>query len=439
MKQKRKFYFFVSFSSASMSLYANDCVTFYGGDRPLDRATAYAREHGLPVFGHEKGKGRYFIVTGYNNFFVNYMRCKAVRERVYHEYIRGSCNLYIDIDAERYNNPNLYDDDKACSLVVQAIMEELWRQFGIHKQSVDVVELDSSTRDKLSRHYIFNIRDENGRYTIGWKNSSHCGIFMRILSARINKERYPGLFVSAVIGKRKTQKFIVDLQPYGRNKCMRTYMSCKPGDCQRLLRTAEEKKEGSTEPKYVTFLKSMICVFAGNDDRKLSRVLQMTNTDSSSDVIPSQIAALAKVVHCRRKRYINEDCLDVRSSQDVPSDYLKLVKSTLKQNMYSVVYRQDKDIVRAWVYDKYCRVKGSCHRKNHVFYEFNFATGVYYQSCLSDACAGRQSKHKPIPNYVPKKRHKTVMLPLSEIFPMKQILNYALAAFNRAFFSCELL
>lgn len=408
-----------------MSLYATKCATFSRESedgKPLDRALAYAAKNGgLPVFAHEQSRGRYFIVTGYNSFFVQYMRKKCVSERTYHEYIHGVCNLYVDIDAERFGNPQLYEDNYACELINNEILAAFYRLYGISKEYVEIIELDSSTNVKLSRHYIYNIKDENGSYTVGWESNKECGLFMRYIQSRISPRTHPGLFV---IGgtKHKTRKFIVDLQPYGNDKkCMRTYMSCKPGDSRKLLRTHKEKVENITEPNWLLYLKSLACFFVGNEEKKLTRVLRVTNINNKESNI--NIDALIPFMKMKRSyhcSYSNNNNNDA-SCTNMPDEYLELVKSTLQYKMYSIKYSEEHETARIWVYNKYCAVKGDFHEQNHVYYIFNFRSGVYYQSCLVEACGGRHSEPLPIPDYTPKCKQRLSTVSLSLIFPLKTI------------------
>jgi len=409
-------------------LYSCTHATFRGESeqgKPLDRALEYAEKRGLRVFGHERQlysnssrTGRYFIVTSYHSFFTKYMN-RCLQRRTYHEYIQGACNLYMDIDAERYGNPGLYEDDKACELVVDAVLCELRRRYSIERSSVEIIELDCSTEVKLSRHYVFNIRDADGRYTVGWRSSRHCGLFMRAVASKIDRRRHAGLFVLG--GKKDRQrKFIVDLQPYGNKKCLRTYMSCKPGDCRRLLRTREEKTAGITEPNFLTFLKSMICFFVGNESGQLSRVLTVTEKQKRvPGLAQGQIDAVAGLVRSAKRAYCADD--DSSTGIELPAEYMELVKSTLQCRMYSARYNEETQTLRTWVYSKYCAIKGDEHEHNHVFYVFNFGTGMYYQGCLVDACGGRYSEPQPIPDYVPscKRRKLEHMICLRSLFPLK--------------------
>ena len=388
--------------------------------KPLDRARCCSKKNGyLPIFAKETLYGRSIIVTGYNKFFVRYMKDVQAKQRCYHEYIVGMCNLYIDIDAERFGNPQLYEDNKACDLILDMVYERLYERYKIKKERVDVVCLDSSNERKLSRHYIFNIRDENGYYTVAWRDSIQCGIFMNSIVARFNVTQYPGLYVTAG-QKAYTKNCIIDRQVYGRNKSLRTYMSGKPKDPTRLLRTPQELDNRSTTPNLITFLHSLVCYFVGNEYKNMTQVLSMHEDVSRETKMVLNNAQLMELTLKKehKSRYSKRK---VSSSNDIPDEYLEVVKKTLKHSLYGMCYDKQTNSLRTWVDSKVCEIAGKKHSKNHVYYTFNFDKGIYYQGCLSEnnGCVG---KHGPIRNligYKTQKRRKTVptkSVPLAPFF-----------------------
>lgn len=378
--------------------------------KPLERAIRYATKNGgLPVFAKESERGRTIVVTSYSTFFFRDVKAVPLKQRCNHEYILGPCNLFIDIDAERFGNAHLYSDDTASNIIVDAILSELQKQFGIESQRVDVVCLDGSTKTKLSRHYTFNIRDSNGSYSVAWKNSTECGLFIDGVIARLNPHTHPGIYTRS---KKCAYKCIIDKQVYGTRRSLRTYMSTKPKQPEKLLRTPEERQSGSTAPQLLTFLQSLVCHFLGNDQKEMTRLL----TVSCSTEDAQNSTAFDDLVQCggsfRPRRRFDSYSND---SSDIPEDLLQLVRHTLKCDLYNTSYNTSSNRLFTRVYSKECEIAKRKHSGNNVYYIFLFNSGVYYQGCPSEHCAGKHGPIRDIPGYNKRRKRRKVAVSTTDI------------------------
>lgn len=386
---------------------------FYGdteAGKPLDRALRFARQHGkLPVFAKETEKGRTIIVCDHTHLFMNYLNVPLSSRACYHEYIVGPCNLFIDIDADRHGNPQLYTDDKACELILKTVLQQLHSRFHIKESQVQIVDLDSSDEHKLSRHLILNLshHDLEGsgtNTTIAWKSSRECGAFMRQVIALLPERTYPGLYAR---GEKKNAQHtasscIVDMQVYGNRRSLRTYMSAKPGCPWRLLRSKEERKANCTTPQLVPFFQSLVCYFLGNEQKKQLKLLQFSPEKSSSTLTAEAALLFAQLPRTCRKRFRTGGG-DTLLLDDCPASYLECVKQALPFRLYGLKYNAEKQTLLTWAYNKQCELAGHEHEKNNVYYVFDFTAGVYRQGCLNEThgCSKKRGQDRPIPGHTP--------------------------------------
>ena len=100
------------------------------------------------------GKRR-FLVSQTNEFLSRYTNIEAKHRHVY-EIIREGypCRLYFDIEFYCPSNPTL-NGDMLCARWVAIICWRLFEIYGLAVGPEHVVELDSSTTDKFSRHLVF--------------------------------------------------------------------------------------------------------------------------------------------------------------------------------------------------------------------------------------------------------------------------------------------
>lgn len=184
---------------------------------------------------------------------------------------------------------------------------------------VRLVTLDSSAAYKLSRHYVFRIRNT------AWASNAACGSFMQefyerilaqetraartILGAQTDKdeEKPSELESRRIIGRvlsnaehlaaleralcrpsffvftpssREAACFVVDMQVYSKNRTFRMYQSSKPGSNRRFLQTVEEKRAQSFHPDETVFYQSLVTFFYNNGHR-VTRVIEPCDFEHS--------------------------------------------------------------------------------------------------------------------------------------------------------------
>ncbi|KFH08567.1 herpesviridae ul52/ul70 dna primase [Toxoplasma gondii VAND] len=153
---------------------------------------ALAVLHGLPqnlrnLFGlfaqeiAEKGVRRY-LVASYRDFVGGYLkmvRSQTQNRHLYEVLMEGQpCWLYFDVEFSKALNPEINGED-AVALLKTLLVKFLRERFAFPLRNSDIVDLDSSTQDKLSRHLIVKaVRDREA--DIGNRSTSHeaCALWL---------------------------------------------------------------------------------------------------------------------------------------------------------------------------------------------------------------------------------------------------------------------
>lgn len=186
---------------------------------------------------------RSYIVSSYGRFVDYYWRKCLPTNRHYYELIRDQtpCRLYFDLEFQKSANPELANDPKLMEQLmtefINELLEELELSFGsyfeelAHKKSGnslcfsfsrrDIVDLDSSTPKKFSRHLIVHLP-----FGALFANAIEVGIFVKNFVSRVAGEQANGLMLQRD------------------RKVLAKYF---------LVNSAPPQKEGELMPRNVTF------------------------------------------------------------------------------------------------------------------------------------------------------------------------------------------
>nr|XP_020765843.1 DNA-directed primase/polymerase protein isoform X2 [Odocoileus virginianus texanus] len=82
------------------------------------------------------------------------------------------CKLYFDLEFNKLANPGA-DGKKMVALLIEHVSKALQEFYRVNCSTEDVLNLDSSTEEKFSRHLIFQLRD------VAFKDNIHVGNFVR--------------------------------------------------------------------------------------------------------------------------------------------------------------------------------------------------------------------------------------------------------------------
>ncbi|XP_075866797.1 DNA-directed primase/polymerase protein isoform X2 [Microcebus murinus] len=115
---------------------------------------------------------RIYLVTTYTELWFYYKS----RKNLLHCYEvipeNAVCKLYFDLEFNKPANPGA-DGKKMVALLIEHVCKELQELYSVNCSAEDVLNLDSSTDEKFSRHLIFQLHD------VAFKDNIHVGNFVR--------------------------------------------------------------------------------------------------------------------------------------------------------------------------------------------------------------------------------------------------------------------
>jgi len=147
------------------------------------------------IFAVETSKSgkRKYIVCHLGRFMHSYWRLCAPHARHFYELIREGdpCRLYFDLEYNKEANPQLSRDIDAnrqlMEQFIQQLILEIKDQFNIDIRLENIIDLDSSTKSKFSRHLIVHM--PNGEL---FRDAMECGVFVKNFVGRLVDEIVTG-------------------------------------------------------------------------------------------------------------------------------------------------------------------------------------------------------------------------------------------------------
>ncbi|PRW44999.1 DNA-directed primase polymerase isoform X1 isoform A [Chlorella sorokiniana] len=206
---------------------------------------------GLDVFSVEyglEGKRR-FIVASRAHFWQRY---SGMVQRHYYEIIRAGapCHLYFDLEFGREDNPGV-DGAAAVYALLSLLRDALRDRFSLDMQDDWVLELDSSTPTKFSRHLIVRILGA------AFASNAHVGTLVLQLCAAARERRdQDERCARLIVRKGEEEALFVDPAVYSRNRAFRLYLSSKSGKQTILRNTGRFGGAGLTQRE--TFFATLI-------------------------------------------------------------------------------------------------------------------------------------------------------------------------------------
>ncbi|KAM7394327.1 hypothetical protein PAMP_021139 [Pampus punctatissimus] len=106
------------------------------------------------------------------------------------------CKLYFDLEFHKPSNKEA-DGKNMVSLLIQYVCERLMDIYGIECSAKNILNLDSSTEEKFSRHLIFNLQNA------AFKDNIHVGAFIHAILQQVLSTTKSGICLD-VKGNRET-------------------------------------------------------------------------------------------------------------------------------------------------------------------------------------------------------------------------------------------
>ncbi|XP_060971352.1 uncharacterized protein LOC115717545 isoform X2 [Cannabis sativa] len=281
---------------------------------------------------HFNGQRR-FLVSTYMEFWKRYKNMDS-KFRHHYEVIQEGlpCHLYFDLEFSRRENAEK-DGDEMVDLLISVILEALRDKFSIQGSREWIVELDSSTDGKFSRHLIIRIPKT------AFKDNSHAGAFVN--------ESDEEMFMDSLICNMDAdcEKLLV---------CKMDLL------CTKILQFNTEVNR-SYEQRY-------------SCPQELALNGCGINSSATYLMGKSPLPALDTFIE------------SIASTGNVPG---KIRSWYLFSDYGLMVYSMSRN--------RYCERIGREHKSNHVIYVVDLRRADYYQKCHDPDCRGYRSPLRPVP------------------------------------------
>ncbi|XP_030644092.1 LOW QUALITY PROTEIN: DNA-directed primase/polymerase protein [Chanos chanos] len=368
------------------------------------------------------GGQRIYLVTSYSELWHYY---KTYRESLMHCYEvipEGAvCKLYFDLEFEKAANP-CRDGKEMVASLIEYVCEKLEEFYGLKSSSKDVLNLDSSTPQKFSRHLIFLLPNA------AFKDNAHVGRFIHmILQTEIqtlqrkrsgshvhrgaenvpesppSKRRRDGerdLSFLVVKNKDGHDQLFVDLGVYTKNRNFRLYKSTKCGK-NAAFTVAQDNRFAPPPDKQTTveesiFLSSLITNVSFTGQRILTcdvphkeeaQGLQSCSAQQTSTTI-SDVSG-------------DQQCSPYREVDDFVRTLV--CKDGIEGSIRRWSYFVSEQLL---VYDilnyRWCLNIGRQHKSNNIMILVDLREEVWYQKCHDPECRRQnfRSSSYPLPEEV---------------------------------------
>lgn len=344
-------------------------------------------QFGLFVYQRQDGR-RKFGITSWEKFGEKYLPLHEGHRHFYEVIREGQpSKLYLDVDVqlERNQQANCMDGLKS---LIKLINNGLKSKFNININVEEIIQLDSSSKTKFSRHLVYP--------SVIFQHNVECGYFVKGLAdavqeylddGKVNeltscfeREELEKLFIKR---ENNSSYFIADLSVYSRNRQFRIWRSTKLGQ-NRFLQIAEENEYSSDTAR--DFLQHSLVTSTpqiGQQpvlltcERPRSRMRPYKNTDTT------QIERVAS-----KTSYLDDYVLDtIRSTENYENVSISRI----------VYYPQRECVIYAIDGSRWCKKLGRHHSQNRPYFVADMKKGTLYQKCPAMDCRGYRSTSLEIP------------------------------------------
>ncbi|KAL0728846.1 hypothetical protein Bca4012_024939 [Brassica carinata] len=318
-----------------------------------DEAIKFEKRHeNVRVFSyqdHFSGQRR-FLVSTYEEFWKRYKSMDS-RHRHHYEVIQEGlpCHMYFDLEFNQKVNEGK-DVDEMVDILISVVLEALHEKYAIEGQEEWMVELDSSTKDKFSRHLIVIIPK------VAFKDNLHVGAFVGELF--VHKE-----------ANDSASLLFVDTAVYSRNRCFRLALSSKAGKASVLLPTGRFKCKDMGEQD--VFMSSLICNVTSDCEKLL--VCKMESDCMKTLCFDTEVNNNSIVRDQRAHRFQVDAC-----TSDMSTSYFG------GKSPFPLV-------------DQFVESIASTGNVS-VMYIVDIRRGIYYQKCYDPDCRDYRSPIRPVPD-----------------------------------------
>ncbi|KAF3429732.1 hypothetical protein E2986_06364 [Frieseomelitta varia] len=370
-------------------------------DKQVDALNTASKESNdydmLCTFVYQVDNGyRKFIVIDPETYWQYYKHLPPER-RCSYEVIPENhpCRLYLDLEYSIELNLG-HNGSSMTNTLIDIFCMYLLMHWHVICNRYNVINLDSSTSEKFSRHIIFNIRD------VAFKDNYHAGRLVKSVCTDIlnyvtckeqqhdilscfDKTQLEQLFVETKKGKR----LFVDTAVYSKNRHFRIYKSTKWGKQSNLEISDDSKYIPSSvynDKELSIFLDSLISYFVTRKNLILLEYSEncTINTNCFKDTV---------------QRYNYQESDSPCSKYPMLDKYISNLISPGKIRTCKH-FETAEILVYETVGYRYCENIGKCHKSNNVFFIVNLKNKIIYQKCHDQDCFGFKSKSKQLPEEI---------------------------------------
>ncbi|XP_058085970.1 uncharacterized protein LOC131233321 isoform X2 [Magnolia sinica] len=379
-------------------------ATFPKQEQAMRFAKAHVKVYVFSYQDHLNGQRR-FLVSTYTEFWRRYKNMDP-KFRHHYEVIQEGlpCHLYFDLEFSKKVNPEK-DGAEMVDILILVILDALFDKYAIKGDQEWIIELDSSTEEKFSRHLIVRIPE------MAFKDNSHAGAFVAEICSRISiaRESDPRLDKLYALKDSKcptqTSQLFLDTAVYSRNRCFRLALSSKAGKSSVLLPTGRFKCKNMSQQQM--FMESLICRM--DADCKKLLICKMDLDCKKTLCFDSEVNS-----NCEQSSKASQEIAHQACTSNLPGTYLTGKSPFPALDFFVESIASIGNVsgrIRSWYWfsehglmvysmsrNRYCERIGREHKSNHVMYVVDFKRAGYYQKCYDPDCRGYRSPLRPIPN-----------------------------------------
>jgi len=289
------------------------------------------------------------------------------------------CRLYYDLEYSKNSYNASVNGNELVDIVISTTAVLLFEKFRICIQRCNVIELDSSSDKKFSRHLIFHL-PENKLF----RNNRICGFFVQQVYNRSRAK----LLVRDLNGELAS---FIDLGVYSRNRMFRLYLSTKFGK-KSLLQPCNGRNtfpfDDETKETLMNFLEaSFVCPHHTESivllpcDQEISRggrrSVKRPRDPQKPSSNPSSIGETP---------YPLEEHKVLMFAGKFGRQPARTGSWRLTDNFLTLNLRDN----------RYCHNIGREHRSNNVYYCVDLKAQEFYQRCYDPECRHFKSKSWPL-------------------------------------------
>ncbi|XP_048094067.1 DNA-directed primase/polymerase protein isoform X1 [Alosa alosa] len=389
------------------------------------------------VFALEREGGgcmgqRIYLVTSYTELWHYYRTYRRSLMHCYEVIPEGAvCKLYFDLEFQRAWNPGLNGETMVARLI-QYVCKKLHEAYGLKCSSSDVLNLDSSTEDKFSRHLIFQLPNAT------FRDNSHVGRFIHAILTPVKNSNHPegssttctsegidpltameyipntdrGMLGSpqpkrqkhgeddlsflSVKNKEGQIQLFVDLGVYTKNRNFRLYKSSKLGKNAALV-VAEDNQFIPKPDRHLTMEENIFqASLISNVSYTGQRILTWDASELGNPKGPRPEGS--------SRAHASPDCVggyQYSPYREVDDFVLTLVcKDNIKGSIRQWNYFVSEQLL---VYDilhyRWCYNVGRFHKSNNIMILVDLREEVWYQKCYDPECRRQnyRSSNYPLP------------------------------------------